>query len=93
MLIERTGRRSWCSSRARYSSEISDLSIATDGNLGYSHSIQHVSGTDMKGQPLNLTVRVTDAYRKINGKWLIIHEHVSVPVDMETGKPDLSSKP
>ena len=73
--------------------KISDLSITTDGNLGYSHSIQHVSGTDMKGQPLNFTVRVTDAYRKINGKWLIIHEHVSVPVDMETGKPDLSSKP
>jgi uncharacterized protein (TIGR02246 family) len=73
--------------------KIGDLSIETDGNLGYSHSIQYVSGTDMKGQPLNLTVRVTDAYRKINGKWLIIHEHVSVPVDMETGKPDFSSKP
>lgn len=73
--------------------KISDLSIATDGDLGYSHSIQYVSGTDTKGQPLDLTVRVTDAYRKIDGKWLIVHEHVSVPVDMETGKPDLSSKP
>jgi hypothetical protein len=27
------------------------------------------------------------------GRWLIIHEHVSVPVDLDTGKPDLSSKP
>jgi ketosteroid isomerase-like protein len=46
-----------------------------------------------KDQPIDLTVRVTDVYRKINGTWLIVHEHVSVPVDLDTGKPDLSSKP
>lgn len=73
--------------------EISDLHVATDGNLGYSHSIQHLSGTDTKGQPMDLTVRVTDVFRKIKGKWLVVHEHVSVPVDLETGKPDLASKP
>jgi uncharacterized protein (TIGR02246 family) len=73
--------------------EISDLTIIADDNLGYGHSIQRLSGTDTKGQPLELVVRVTDAYRKINGNWLVAHEHVSVPVDLETGKPDLLSKP
>ena len=73
--------------------EISDLGVTTDGRLGYSHSIQRVSGTDSKGQPIDLTVRVTDVYRKINGNWLIVHEHVSIPVDLDTGKPDLASKP
>lgn len=73
--------------------EITDLFVAAAGTLGYSHSIQHVSGTDTKGQPIDLIVRVTDAYRKINGHWLIVHEHVSVPVDFATGKPDLMSKP
>ena len=73
--------------------EISDLSIAVDGNLGWGHSIQHVSSTDTKGQPVDLTVRVTDVYRKIKGNWRIVHEHVSVPVDLDTLKPDLSSKP
>ncbi|PYV22614.1 MAG: DUF4440 domain-containing protein, partial [Acidobacteria bacterium] len=29
----------------------------------------------------------------IGGKWLITHEHVSVPVDFASGKADLSSKP
>ena len=28
-----------------------------------------------------MTVRVTDVYRKIDGKWLIVQEHVSVPID------------
>ena len=73
--------------------QISDLSVQTDGNMGWSHSIQRVIGTDSKGQPVNLTVRVTDVYRKIKGNWLIVHEHTSVPVDLDSGKPDLSSKP
>jgi uncharacterized protein (TIGR02246 family) len=73
--------------------EISDLSVTADGTMGFGHSIQRVTGTDTKGQPVDLTVRVTDVYRKIKGNWLIVHEHVSVPVDLDTGKPDLSSKP
>ena len=73
--------------------EISDLNVVAVGPLGYGHSIQRVSGTDTKGQPIDLTVRVTDVYRKLKGNWLIVHEHVSVPVDLDTGKPDLASKP
>jgi ketosteroid isomerase-like protein len=73
--------------------EIRDLSINADRLMGFSHSIQRVTGTDTKGNPVDLTVRVTDVYRKIKGNWLIVHEHVSVPVDLDTGKPDLSSKP
>jgi ketosteroid isomerase-like protein len=73
--------------------EISDLHVAADGTLGYSHSIQHISGTDASGQPIDLTVRDTAGYRKIGGNWLVMHEHISVPVDLATGKPDLTSKP
>ena len=68
-------------------------SATSDGSLGYGHSIQRIVGTSTKDQPIDITVRVTDVYRKINGKWLIVHEHVSVPVDLDTGKPDLSSRP
>jgi ketosteroid isomerase-like protein len=73
--------------------DITDLSIAAEGNLGFSHSIQRIRGTDTKGQPVDVTVRVTDGYRKIGSNWLIVLEHVSVPVDLATGKPDPSSKP
>ncbi len=73
--------------------EINDLSVTADGTMGFSHSIQHVTGTDTKGNAVDLTVRVTDVYRKFKGNWLIVHEHVSVPVDLDTGKPDLSTKP
>src|SRR5437660_918726 len=73
--------------------ELTDLDITTDDSLAYGHSIQRVAGTDKQGKKLDLTVRVTDVYKKINDNWLVIHEHVSVPVDLDTGKPDLTSKP
>ena len=73
--------------------EISDLDTMAGDDLAYSHSIQRVAGTDKKGNKIDLTVRVTDGYKKLGGNWLIVHEHVSVPVDLDTGKPDLTSKP
>jgi uncharacterized protein (TIGR02246 family) len=73
--------------------ELTDLAIVSDHNLASGHSIQHVAGTDKQGKKLDLTVRVTDVYKKIKGQWLIVHEHVSIPVDLDTGKPDLASKP
>jgi uncharacterized protein (TIGR02246 family) len=73
--------------------ERSDLDIVADRNLAYSHCIDHVVGTDKQGKKLDMTLRVTDVYKKIRGRWLVIHEHVSVPVDLATNKPDLASKP
>ena len=72
---------------------ITDLGITVDGNLGFSHSMQHVKGTDIHGHSVDRTVRVTDGYRKIDGKWLIVLEHVSMPVDLATGKIAPTLKP
>ena len=72
---------------------ISDLEVITGGgSVAYSHSIQYVASTDKTGKHTSVTVRVTDAYKRINGQWLISHEHVSVPVDMTAMKPVLDSK-
>ena len=73
--------------------EVQDLSIVADGKLAYSHSIQAGIYTTKDGSKFGLTLHVTDCYRKINGKWLITQEHVSVLVDLGTGKADLESKP
>jgi ketosteroid isomerase-like protein len=44
--------------------ELTDLDIAADDNLAYSHSIQRVAGTDKQGKKLDLTVRVTEFTRR-----------------------------
>jgi ketosteroid isomerase-like protein len=73
--------------------EIADLAVTTSGAMAYAHSIQSVSFTAADGSKSPVTARVTDVYRKLNGRWKIVHEHVSVPVDLATAKADLSSKP
>jgi uncharacterized protein (TIGR02246 family) len=72
---------------------IDDLVIETEGTLAYSHSIQRFTCTDAKGNKATVTLRATDVYRKKDGKWSIVHEHYSVPVDLDTAKADLNSKP
>jgi ketosteroid isomerase-like protein len=72
---------------------ISDLSVTVVGPVAYSHSIQQAQLTRKDGSKVNLVVRVTDVYRKRHGGWLIVQEHVSVPVDLDAQKPDLLSKP
>jgi len=73
--------------------EMSDLSVMTEGTLGYGHNIQHMTLTDKEGKKMTVILRLSNGYRKLKGKWLISHEHVSVPVDLATGKADLTSKP
>jgi uncharacterized protein (TIGR02246 family) len=73
--------------------EVTDVTVTIDGTTAYGHSIQHTIGTDTKGARQEFAVRVTDVYRKIDGKWLIVQEHVSVPIDFATGKPDMMSRP
>lgn len=72
---------------------ISDLSITVVGAVAYGHSIQRGMLLQSNGRARELIVRVTDVYRKIRGRWLIVQEHVSVPVDVGTGKADLLSRP
>lgn len=73
--------------------KLSDLAVTVSGDTAYSHSIQGGYTTNKAGQKQELVARVTDVYRKIGGRWLIVQEHVSVPIDFATGKPDMLSKP
>ena len=47
----------------------------------------------VKGDPIDLTTRVTDVFRNTKSNWVIVQEHISIPVDLDTGKPDFASKP
>jgi uncharacterized protein (TIGR02246 family) len=75
------------------SNKISEQSITVVGDAAYGHNIQDGHFTAKDGSATELVVRVTDVYRKLNGKWKIVQEHVSVPVDLATMKPDVLSRP
>lgn len=72
--------------------EINNLTITVDDSVGFGYSFQRVTGTDKQGNSVDRTVRVTNGYCKIEGNWLIALEHVSVPVNLKTGKADFTSR-
>jgi uncharacterized protein (TIGR02246 family) len=72
---------------------MSEVHVTTDGRLAFGRNMQSGYLTTPDGKKFPFAIRVTDGYRKIDGKWYIVLEHVSVPVDLATGKADLMSKP
>ena len=71
---------------------IKELGIAVAGPVAYTHYVVDGTMTDKDGKPMHLVVRSTDVLRKTNGKWLIVQEHNSFPVDLGTGQADMLSK-
>jgi ketosteroid isomerase-like protein len=73
--------------------EVCDLSITTGDDVAYSHSLNRVMGTTTGGKEIDMYWRATVCYHKIDGKWLVTHEHNSVPFDPASGKSSLDLKP
>jgi len=64
--------------------QIRDVRITTSEDVAFCHHLSRVKSTRTTGQHTDTWVRVTVGFQKINGQWLVTHEHVSVPFHMET---------
>ena len=73
--------------------EVRDLNITAGADVAFCSFLYHVTGTMTNGTEVNMWVRTTLCCRKIEGRWLVTHEHNSVPFDAETGKVGLDLKP
>jgi uncharacterized protein (TIGR02246 family) len=73
--------------------EIRDLDITACDDVAFSHSLCHVSAMKTDGTQLNMWWRATICYRKLDGSWMITHEHNSVPFSVTDGKASLDLKP
>ncbi len=73
--------------------EIHDLDITAGNDVAFIHGLSHVSATKLDGGQLDMWWRTTMCFARIDGTWMVTHEHNSVPFDMETGKASLELKP
>lgn len=75
--------------------KIEDISIETDGRLAVANSVQHVVAKDAKTGKVTLdsVFRTTDAYHRVNGKWLLFSQHNSFPIELASGKAVISPTP
>lgn len=71
--------------------EIGDLKITVGETVAFSHFLFRVSGMLVEGGEVGMWVRATVCFSKIDGQWMITHEHDSVPFDTGNGKalPDI----
>lgn len=70
-----------------FSLTFEDMEAHASGDVGFVSMIQnHDGGRDENGKPFVFRTRVTDGLRKIDGKWKIVHEHISFAVDLVTSK-------
>jgi ketosteroid isomerase-like protein len=65
---------------------LQDVRTAASGDVGFCHHVAHVTSTRTTGDKSDYWVRVSSGLRKVDGRWLIVHEHISMPILMETMK-------
>ena len=73
--------------------EIRDLVLEVGDDVAFGHSLNRISGTLRNGDRTDYWVRWTGCFRKIDGNWLIVHDQVSVPVDVQSGRALLNLEP
>jgi ketosteroid isomerase-like protein len=89
-------RREWQKAFAAYRSiayGIHELNVTVQADLAFVHALNHLQGTLASGQFADLWVRWTACFRRIDGIWLIVHDHVSVPADLGHGQAVLDLTP
>jgi len=74
--------------------EIRDLAVAVGDEVAFSHCLARMSGKLKNGQqPRAFWVRWTAGFRKVGGDWLIVHDQISVPADVASGRALLDLGP
>jgi ketosteroid isomerase-like protein len=73
--------------------EIHDLAITLGDDVAFGHSLNRIRGTLKNGSMTDFWLRWTACFRKIESNWLIAHDHVSVPIDVETRAALLNLEP
>jgi ketosteroid isomerase-like protein len=65
--------------------EMSDLAIMASDEVAAASMLLRASGTRVGGSEVGYWVRTSNSCRRSERGWLIAHEHVSLPVDVQTG--------
>lgn len=67
--------------------------VEQSGAVAFAFGLERLRGTMANGTRVDMWVRFTDGWKLENGRWLVVHEHVSVPVDLTSGKARLDLTP
>ena len=72
--------------------ELRDLAIVAGEDVAFTHGIVHLGMTRKRGGRAEARLRWSAGWKKIGGAWLVVHEHVSAPADMDTGRAVMDAR-
>jgi len=72
--------------------EAHEETIEHSGDLAFVRNLTRMRGT-MGGRAINTWSRETNCLRRIDRQWLIVHAHVSFPVDLQSGQAQMTLTP
>jgi ketosteroid isomerase-like protein len=73
--------------------EIRELYIHVSGDLALSHFMFRLTGTAKDDPAAQTWIRTTTGYKRIQGRWKIIHEHGSLPFNPHTREAIFTLEP
>lgn len=73
--------------------EVAEAKVFASGDVAFTHGLEHVKGTKKGGQKVDMWFRTTMGLVRENGRWRIVHQHVSEPFDMTTFQAKLDLAP
>jgi len=73
--------------------EVHHLDLLVGGDVTFTRSLNRFGGVRTDGTRSTSWLCTTLGLRKTDGRWKVVHEHISVPFDMERGKAMLDLKP
>ncbi len=59
--------------------DIKELNITAGDDVAFATALMRCAGTEANGDKVELDFRLTIGFRKIDGRWTVMHEHHSVP--------------
>lgn len=63
----------------QFKSEHRDLVVHVDGDVALVHGLHHFVPTPADHPSGQTWMRITVGYRRIDGRWKVVHEHISIP--------------
>jgi ketosteroid isomerase-like protein len=73
--------------------EIRDMNIFASGDTAAANMLIRASGTLKDGREVGYWVRATVCCQRSDHRWLITHEHISLPVDVKSGRVVMDAVP
>ena len=66
--------------------ELRELNVSASGDVANAFMLYRASGTLTDGREVDYWVRATVCCQRSDRGWLIKHEHISLPVDLQSGR-------